>query len=92
MHRLFDGPPPRGLVQLIITLALCGFYFFGTPKPRYQPAIVSFWGPREPSFFEQMRSGSPSDFVVLFTLGLIILIVYSIAVAIVDYRKTGRLW
>ena len=92
MYKLFDGPPPRGLVQLILTLLLCGVYFFGSPKPRHELGIVSFWKTREPSFFEQMRSGSPSDFVVLFTLGLIIWILYSIAVTIVDYRSTGRWW
>jgi hypothetical protein len=90
MWNLFDSPR-RGLTQLVFACLASAYYFFGTPVRRETWGFSPFQK-REPSYFEQFQSGSPSDFVVLFTLFLIIWIVFAIATVIVDYRATGRLW
>jgi hypothetical protein len=82
MYRLFDGPP-RGIVQLIAAILLSLLYFFGTPGRGYS---------RRPSFFEEFQSGNPSDFAVLFGFALLVWIGFSVAVTIMDYRSSGRLW
>lgn len=83
MYRPFDGPPPRGMVQLILSLLGSAFYFF---------VYDGRYGSRFPTTFEQFQSGNPDDFSVLFALGLIIWIGFSIAVVIVDFRSSGRWW
>lgn len=83
MYRLFDGPPPRGIVQLILCLLASAFYFF---------VYSGRFGRRFPTIFEQFQSGNPDDFAVLFGLGLIIWIGFSIAVVIVDFKSSGRWW
>lgn len=82
MYRLFDGPP-RGIIQLIAAMLASLLYFFGTPGRGHS---------HRPSFFEEFQAGTPSDFAVLFTFGLLLWIGFSIAVTLTDYRNTGRLW
>lgn len=90
MWNLFESPR-RGITQLVLALLLSAFYFFGNPQPRHTMALSPF-RERRPSIFDQFQSGNPDDFAVLFALGLIIWIIYAIAVTIVDYRTTGRIW
>lgn len=82
MYRLFDGPP-RGVVQLIISVLASAYYFF-MHDGRY--------GRHYPTIFERFQDGNPNDFQVLFTFGLFLWIGYSVAVTISDYRQTGRFW
>lgn len=80
MRNLFD-PPLRGPFQLVLVLVLSAAYFFGSHGPRGIPIN------RRPSFFEEFQSGDPSEFAVLFSLGLLIWIGYAIAITITDYRN-----
>ncbi|UXN76077.1 hypothetical protein N8D56_25560 (plasmid) [Devosia sp. A8/3-2] len=83
MYRLFDGPLPRGIIQLILSLLASAFYFF-IYNGRYRV--------QRPTIFEQFQSGSPDDFSVLYAGGLLIWIGFSIAVVITDFRNSGRWW
>lgn len=81
MHRLFDGPP-RGIIQLILSVLAAIFYFFYY-RGRFR---------RHPTIYEKFQSGSPDDISVLFAGFLLIAIGFSIAIFIVDFKKTGRWW
>lgn len=81
MWNLLDGPP-RGLLHLGATIGLSALMFVTSPGR----------GGRGPSVLEQFQSGNPSDFAVVYTLGILIWIGYAVAVVIADYRSTGRLW
>ncbi len=72
----WDGPV-RGSLQLAssILCSACYFFFYNGSRGR-----------RHPTMFEEFQSGSPSDFTVLVSVGMMLLIGYSIAWFIVDKR------
>ncbi len=76
----WDGPV-RGHIHLAVAILFSAYHFFLNDGRR---------GVRHPTMFEQFQTGSPSDFVVLVSLGMIIWIGYAVAVLIVDYRD-GRI-
>jgi len=81
MRGFFDGPP-RGIIQLILSILAAIFCFF----------IYRGRHSRRPTIYEKFQSGSPDDISVLFAGFLLIAIGVSIAILIVDFKKTGRWW
>lgn len=79
-HLLFD-PPLRGPIHLVLVFLVAAASLFRRGG-RY-----SFFSGHHPSVFDEFISGNPSDFAVLFSLGLLIWVGFAIAVTIEDYRN-----
>lgn len=75
--------PVRGLAQLAASILLSAYYFFVYTGGRDH---------KHPTMFEQFQTGNPHDLTVLIAFGMILMIGYSVAVVISDYRATGRFW
>ncbi len=75
----WDGPV-RGPIQLAGAILGSAYLFFFHDGR---------WPRQYPTLFEQFQTGSPSDFAVIMSLGMIICIGYAVAVTIADYRD-GR--
>lgn len=76
----FGKWPASGILQFLAAGALGLLMFIRPNGPRFNRT--------RPSFLQEFQSGNPSDIAVLFVLGWIIVILYAIAVTIMDFRRS----